>query len=424
MSDAEFDSKPHIMLLGDYSVGKTTFIRYLLGRNIPGQRIGLEPTTDRFTVIMDGPGEQILPGHALTVAQDLPYSGLEKFGISFLSHFEGVQMPNATLRQITFIDTPGMLSGEKNCLARGYDFTKVVAWFSVRTDLILLLFDAHKLSISDEFRTVIKLLKGNEEKIRCVLNKADKLDYNSLLRVYGSLMWSLGKVVKSPEIWRCYVGSFTDEPLLLHEGDTVDFISEQKEILCDIEKLPQNKMLCRVNELVKRIRAIRIHAYIIGHLKAQMPLLIFKKRKQKHLLTHLDNVFQAVANRYNLARDDFPDVDELRDKLTDRNFSNFVSFKSEVGIRLRSSVIYRYSAYYGRPDGCSVQCWRGSWSWTRGRGRGRRASSVSSGRLARGYRCRQGGGGGRGGVVQTPRQCTITTTTPCPSCVQSVIWFL
>ena len=28
------------MLLGQYSVGKTTFIRYLLGRDFPGQRIG------------------------------------------------------------------------------------------------------------------------------------------------------------------------------------------------------------------------------------------------------------------------------------------------------------------------------------------------------------------------------------------------
>merc|ERR1740138_855623 len=48
MTDAEFESKPMVLLIGQYSVGKTTFIRYLLGRDFPGQRIGPEPTTDRF----------------------------------------------------------------------------------------------------------------------------------------------------------------------------------------------------------------------------------------------------------------------------------------------------------------------------------------------------------------------------------------
>ncbi len=47
LSDAEFDAKPQVMLLGQYSVGKTTFIRYLLGQDFPGQRIGPEPTTGK-----------------------------------------------------------------------------------------------------------------------------------------------------------------------------------------------------------------------------------------------------------------------------------------------------------------------------------------------------------------------------------------
>ena len=38
MTDAEFNSKPQVMLIGQYSVGKTSFIRYLLGRDFPGMR--------------------------------------------------------------------------------------------------------------------------------------------------------------------------------------------------------------------------------------------------------------------------------------------------------------------------------------------------------------------------------------------------
>jgi GTPase SAR1 family protein len=166
LSDAEFDAKPQVMLLGQYSVGKTTFIRYLLGRDFPGQRIGPEPTTDRFTAIIDGPEERIIPGNALAVSHDMPFRGLERFGVSFLNRFEGSQLPNQVLRNITLIDTPGVLSGEKQRVARGYDFCQVCTWFACRSDLILLLFDAHKLDISDEFRSAIESLKGNDDKIR------------------------------------------------------------------------------------------------------------------------------------------------------------------------------------------------------------------------------------------------------------------
>jgi ribosome-interacting GTPase 1 len=86
--------------------------------------------------------------------------------MAFLNRFEGAQMPSAVLKNITLIDTPGVLSGEKQRVARGYDFNEVCGWFSQRCDLILLLFDAHKLDISDELKAVIESLRGNEDKIR------------------------------------------------------------------------------------------------------------------------------------------------------------------------------------------------------------------------------------------------------------------
>lgn len=60
-------------------------------------------------------------------------------------------------------------------MSRGYDFVNVCHWFAERADLILLLFDAHKLDISDEFKAVIERLKGQDDKIRVILNKADQV---------------------------------------------------------------------------------------------------------------------------------------------------------------------------------------------------------------------------------------------------------
>lgn len=80
------------------------------------------------------------------------------------------------MEHITFVDTPGVLSGEKQRTQRSYDFTGVTSWFASKCDLILLLFDPHKLDISDEFKRVIASLRGHDDKIRVVLNKADQVD--------------------------------------------------------------------------------------------------------------------------------------------------------------------------------------------------------------------------------------------------------
>lgn len=42
----------------------------------------------------------------------------------------------------------------------GYDLTGVLEWFAKRVDRIILLFDAHKLDISNEFKRCIEALSG------------------------------------------------------------------------------------------------------------------------------------------------------------------------------------------------------------------------------------------------------------------------
>jgi hypothetical protein len=159
---SDFDAKPIVLLLGQYSVGKTSFIRSLLGRDFAGMRIGPEPTTDQFMAVMHGTDEQVVPGHALCMRKDSPFHGLADFGNNFLSRFAGATSPSPLLANITLIDTPGVLSGRKQRDGRDYDYAAVVEWFASRADMIIFMFDAHKLDISDELRSVIDKLKPHQ----------------------------------------------------------------------------------------------------------------------------------------------------------------------------------------------------------------------------------------------------------------------
>ncbi|XP_064623629.1 EH domain-containing protein 3-like isoform X1 [Lineus longissimus] len=329
LEDSDFYAVPLVLIIGQYSTGKTSFIRYLLGENFPGMRIGPEPTTDCFTVIMKGKNESILPGNAVVLDRNKPFRSLSKFGNAFLNKFYLAQMDNPVLDSLAFVDTPGILSGDVNMLNRGYSVCDALEWFASKADRIILLFDAFKLDVSEEFRRSIESISKYDYKMRIVLNKADSCGSRDLLRVYGAMLWALGKVLSCSEVVRVYTGSFWDEPYDFDHNRNL-FDLEKQALIDDMKVLPRHAIVKKVNDFCRRARLAKVHAYIISALKKEMPSVFGKDAKKKELLTNLDKIYKQIQREHNISPGDFPPIERMRDMLKDQDFSKFQPLKPKL----------------------------------------------------------------------------------------------
>ncbi|VIO90617.1 Uncharacterized protein BM_BM8399 [Brugia malayi] len=309
LRDQEFMGKPTILLLGQYSVGKTSMISYLLNGNYPGADIGPEPTTDIFAHVDYSEKTQTISGITLASDPNYQFQSLKIFGDVFLNKLRATRFNAPLLKYISIIDTPGILTGDKQVENRGYDFAQVIKFLSSKVDCIFLLFDANKLDISDEYKQVIQILEGSEDKIKIILNKADWVRPRELVHVRGALMWALGKIMRCPEVPKVFIGSFwpywSNKNTLLRDAIKEDVAAVIKEIV----DLPNSYHRRRVNDVAKRARNVRIHSYVMDEIIRRK--LFFTKlltttdtETQPHKLR---NVYKALATRRRIVLNDFPD---------------------------------------------------------------------------------------------------------------------
>merc|ERR1739844_142800 len=124
-------------------------------------------------------------------------------------------------------------------------------------------------------------------------------------------MWNLGKVIDTPEVSRVYIGSFWEEPLSNDEQRRL-FESEANDLFTHLAQLPHSAAVRKLNDLIKRARLAKVHAYILDHLKRKIPSMWGKGKEQNKLLANLPAIFQEIAKEKNLSLGDFPNPQLLR----------------------------------------------------------------------------------------------------------------
>ena len=99
--------------------------------------------------------------------------------------------------------------------------------------------------------------------------------------------------------------------------------------LSDLCALPRSAAIRKVNELVKRARLAKVHAYIIHELRSQMPSMWGKAKKQEKLLADLPAQFRKISQKYRLPIGDFPHVGRFRQMLSNYELNKPVFGKKE-----------------------------------------------------------------------------------------------
>ena len=208
-------SLPFCLLVGNHSSGKSSFINYVLRRDI--QKAGVAPTDDSFTVIAPGPQDKDSDGPTLVGDPDYGFASLRQFGPTLIHHTQ-LKVRSSHLK-FMLVDSPGMIdapaniSGRKDEMDRGYDFQGVVRWLAQRADIVLLFFDPDKPGTTGETMSVLlNSLSGMDHKLVIVLNKADQFrKIHDFARAYGSLCWNLSKVIPRKDLPPIFTMSLPNE---------------------------------------------------------------------------------------------------------------------------------------------------------------------------------------------------------------------
>ncbi len=203
--------RPQVLVLGNYSSGKSTLINDLLGGKI--QNTGQAPTDDSFTVITCDDSAAVSGGNlSVTEERDgkyllndseYPFESLKKHGERFAAHFRLKKVNSPFLKNLAIIDTPGMLDSitERD---RGYNYQEVIGDLAQIADLVLILFDPHKAGTVREAHTSLRdtlPARTFEDRVLFVLNRIDECNsLIDLLQVYGTLCWNLSQMTGRKDI--------------------------------------------------------------------------------------------------------------------------------------------------------------------------------------------------------------------------------
>ncbi|RVE45419.1 hypothetical protein evm_009937 [Chilo suppressalis] len=315
--DPEIFSKPLVLFMGPWSGGKSSILNYLTGLEFTewSLRTGAEPSPAYFNILMHGKDPEVLDGTQL--AADWTFSGLQKFGQGLEERLRGLKYPSKILEKVNIVEIPGILEVRKQ-VSRVFPFNDACQWFIDRADIIFLVYDPSKLDVGPETEAILDQLKGRESQTRIVLNKADTVKPEELMRVQSALIWNISPLMSSAQPPVMYTVSLWSMPY--EPGAPQRLLAAQEaELLRDLRHALDRRIENRIASARRFAVRVRNHAkmvdcYLTTYYNHKT---IFGNRKliADAIIENPQHyhIYEGLSTLTNISRYDLPDPETYRD---------------------------------------------------------------------------------------------------------------
>jgi len=164
-----------IMLIGNHSAGKSSFVNWYIEEHV--QRTGVAIETQGFSFVTSGRRRESLTGNA-TLHLYPHFKPLQEMpGV-----IEYLQTEISTSKQkkfnlVTFLDTPGLVDGDMNY---PFDVNESMLWLADLSDLIFVFFDPIGQALCKRTLNIVEAMSQKHcERMRFYLSKADEAGHES-----------------------------------------------------------------------------------------------------------------------------------------------------------------------------------------------------------------------------------------------------
>lgn len=236
---------PLIAVIGQFSSGKSTFLNALLGQDILPS--GLTPVTAKavrlkFAKMPLLSVKFINDSESLLATSDL--AELNKLGEQVSSMT--LYAPSEILKEINFIDTPGLNSLRDADTKETKNTLKKVSgaiWLSL----------ANNAAKASELESIKEILKANDLKAICLINQKDKLseeELESLLKHAGQTYGELFEDIIAISSKQALLGITNNDKSLLEASNFNEALKAIKEYFLD-KSFKENFIKARAKKIVK-----------------------------------------------------------------------------------------------------------------------------------------------------------------------------
>ncbi|MBN3307663.1 uncharacterized protein LOC136767852 [Amia ocellicauda] len=159
-----------VMLMGNHSAGKSSFINWYIEEHI--QRTGVAIETQGFSIVTSGRKRESLTGNA-TLHLYPHFKSLQQF--KGVSEYMGTEISTSRQKRfslVTFVDTPGLVDGD---MKYPFDVDQALLWLGELCDLVLVFFDPMGQALCKRTLNIVERLnEAQGDKLRFYLSKADE----------------------------------------------------------------------------------------------------------------------------------------------------------------------------------------------------------------------------------------------------------